>query len=110
MLHVTLDPFTAIFRRLLEVFLNRGMVKVGTGWSGGSGAQPDGRCLPLLIFPCTIKSRNFLLAPAHPGGPGKKGRLMVVAMVLEVLKSAFVTWTLMVIKCLSFVHYFRQDV
>jgi len=31
-------------------------------------------CLPLLIFPCTIKSRSSLLAPAHPGGPGKKGR------------------------------------
>jgi len=28
-------------------------------------------CLPLLIFPCTIKSRSSLLAPAHPGGPGK---------------------------------------
>jgi len=28
-------------------------------------------CLPLLIFPCTIKSRISLLAPAHPGGPGK---------------------------------------
>jgi len=27
--------------------------------------------LPLLIFPCTIKSRSSLLAPAHPGGPGK---------------------------------------
>jgi len=23
-------------------------------------------CLPLLIFPCTIKSRSSLLAPAHP--------------------------------------------
>jgi len=31
-----------------------------------------------LIFPCTIKSRSSLLAPAHPGGPGKKGRKMVV--------------------------------
>jgi len=30
-------------------------------------------CLPLLIFPCTIKSRCSLLAPAHPGGPGKSG-------------------------------------
>ena len=29
-------------------------------------------CLPLLIFPCTIKSRSFLLAPAHPGGHGKR--------------------------------------
>jgi len=28
-------------------------------------------CLPLLIFPCTIKSRSSLLAPAYPGGPGK---------------------------------------
>ena len=30
------------------------------------------QCLPLLIFPCTIKSRSSLLAPAHPGGPGKR--------------------------------------
>jgi len=29
-------------------------------------------CLPLLIFLCTIKSRSSLLAPAHPGGPGKR--------------------------------------
>ena len=29
-------------------------------------------CLPLLIFPCTIKSRSSLLAEAHPGGPGKQ--------------------------------------
>ena len=29
-------------------------------------------CLPLLIFPCTIKTRSSLLAPAHPGGPRKR--------------------------------------
>jgi len=29
-------------------------------------------CLPLLIFPCTIKFRSSLLAPAYPGGPGKR--------------------------------------
>jgi len=29
-------------------------------------------CLPLLIFRCTMKSRSFLLAPAHLGGPGKR--------------------------------------
>jgi len=29
-------------------------------------------CLPLLIFPCTMKSRSPLLALAHPGGPGKR--------------------------------------
>ena len=34
-----------------------------SGWS---------MCLPLLIFPCTIKSRGSLQAPAHPGGPGKR--------------------------------------
>jgi len=28
--------------------------------------------LSLLIFPCTIKSRSSLLAPAHPGGPEKR--------------------------------------
>ena len=41
---------------------------VEVGLSGWSGAQPDG----WLIFPCTIKSRSSLLAPAHPGGPGKR--------------------------------------
>jgi len=29
-------------------------------------------CLPLLVFPCTIKSRSALLAPAHLGGSGKR--------------------------------------
>jgi len=32
-------------------------------------------CLPLLIFPCTIKSRSSLLAQAHPGGPGENSPL-----------------------------------
>jgi len=48
------------------------MVEVGTGKSWWSSSQPDGRCICLLIFPCTIKSRSSLLAPAHPGGPGKR--------------------------------------
>jgi len=29
-------------------------------------------CLPLLIFPRTMKSRSSLLAPAYPVGPGKR--------------------------------------
>jgi len=29
-------------------------------------------CLLLLIFLCAINSRSSLLAPAHPGGPGKR--------------------------------------
>jgi len=38
------------------------------------GVAPAGCsvCLPLLISPCTIKSRSSLLATAHPGGPGKR--------------------------------------
>jgi len=38
-------------------------------------------CLPLLMFPCTIKSRSSLLAPAHQGGPGK--RAVVVVYVIR---------------------------
>ena len=36
--------------------------------------RPDGWSvsLPVLIFPCTIKSRSSLLAPALPGGPAKR--------------------------------------
>jgi len=51
-------------------------------WEDGGGGhwlvrmewRPAGwsMCLPLLISPCTIKSRSSLLAPAHPGGPGKR--------------------------------------
>jgi len=37
-------------------------------------------CLPLLIFPCTIKSRSSLLAQAHPVVP-EKGRKTVVLVV-----------------------------
>ena len=39
-----------------------------TGWSV---------CLPLLIFPCTIKFRSSLLAPAHP-----RGAVVVVSIYL----------------------------
>jgi len=42
--------------------------------------------LPPLVFPCTIKSRSFRLAPAHPGGPGKMAvkRLSVCVCVCHV--------------------------
>ena len=52
--------------------------KYGVWWMWAL-VSPDGvapsrmsMCLPLLISPCTIKSRSSLLAPAHPGGPGKR--------------------------------------
>ena len=38
-------------------------------------------CLPLLIFPCTIKSRSSFLAPAHPGSPGKRAVKRLCARV-----------------------------
>jgi len=57
-----------------SAYKKMGMVEVGTGKLGWSGAQPDGCCvcLPLLIFPCIIKSRSSHLEPAHPGGLGKR--------------------------------------
>ena len=45
-------------------------------------------CLPLLIFHCTIKSRSSLLAPAHPGGPGKRAVKRLWCGSVEVTVSA----------------------
>jgi len=45
-------------------------------------------CLPLLVFPCTIKSRSSLLASAHTVGRGKRAvkRLWcVVCGVVDIL-------------------------
>jgi len=63
-------------------------------WGDGGGGhwlvwlewRPSGWsvCLPLLIFPCTIKSRSSFLAPAHPEDPGKKGRKTVVVWLWTV--------------------------
>jgi len=38
--------------------------------------------LPLLIYPCTAKSRSSLLAPAHPGSPGKGRKTLVCVCVV----------------------------
>jgi len=63
------------------------LILSNNGGNGGGGHwlvrmewRPAGLSvsLPLLIFPCTIKSRSFLLAPANPGGPGKRAVKMVV--------------------------------
>jgi len=55
----------------------------------------------LLIFLCTIKSRSSLLAPAHPGGPGKRaikrlwcGVVVVHAYIQEHI-SIFNEWILL---------------
>jgi len=50
--------------------------KIWEGWWRWALVSPDGvapsRMVGVLIFPCTIKSRSSLLAPAHPGGPSKR--------------------------------------
>jgi len=67
----------------------KGIRPVKTNGDGGGGHwlvrmewRPAGWSvyLPLLIFRCTIKSRSSLLAPAHPGGPRKKGHKTVVVV------------------------------
>jgi len=47
-------------------------------------------CLPLLIFPCIIKSRSSLLAPALPGGPGKRAVKWLCVRVFLPCSYAFV--------------------
>jgi len=49
------------------------------GWWRWALVSPDGVVpsrmvfgLPLLIFPCTVKSRSSPLAPAHADGPRKR--------------------------------------
>ena len=68
-------------------------VKMGDGGGGHWLVRMDWRpagwwvCLRLLIFPCTIKSRSSLLAPAHPGGPGKRAVKRLWCMLLSVSKN-----------------------
>jgi len=67
----------------------RGMMEVGH-WLVQMEWYPAGLsvCLPLFIFPCTIKSRRrFLLAPAYPGTPRKRAtKRMSVCFIQEILK------------------------
>ena len=62
----------------LKVTSTFGLGRRGDGGGGHCLVRMEWRparwlvCLPLLTFPCTIKSRSSLLALAHPGGPGKR--------------------------------------
>jgi len=83
--------------QLQQMFLSSGdywyLFSVTSQWGDGGGGhwlvqmewRPAGWsvCLPLLIFPCTIKSRSSLLAVAHPGCTGKRAvkRLCVCVCV-----------------------------
>jgi len=69
------------WRPVMPVSFKYISVHLHTSGDGGGGQwlvwlewRPAGwsLCLPLLIFSCTIKSRSSLLAPAHPGCPGKR--------------------------------------
>ena len=81
-----LITYTLIFA-VLELWL----------WGDGGGGhwlvrmewRPAGCsvCLPLLISPCTIKSRSSLLAPAHPGGPGKRAVKRLCAVELWLINN-----------------------
>jgi len=67
----------------------KGIWRKNGGWWRWSLISPD-RMAPSrivsvstsVIFPCTMdhKSTRFLLAPAHPGSPGERGRKMVVCV------------------------------
>ena len=68
--------------RITQQFMNARLISAfflevdggGGHWLVWMEWRPSGWSviLPLLIFPCTIKSRSSLLALAHPGGPIKR--------------------------------------
>jgi len=67
---------------------------VGGHWLVRMELRPAGWsvCLPLLISPCTMKSRSSLLASAHPGGPEKKGRKTAVVVVVFLIWNVCIIW------------------
>jgi len=66
------------------------------GWWRLALVSPDGVALTQIvcmsasvIFPCTIKSRSSLLAPAHPGGPRKRAvKKLYVCMYKNLFRAA----------------------
>jgi len=62
--------------------------------------------LPVLIFPYTIKSRCALLAPAHPGGPGKR---VVKRLWCGGVKPGFMFKTIITVQCVSSLITWRRS-
>ena len=72
-------------------------------WGDGGGGhwlvrmewRPAGQsvCLPLLIFPCTMKFRSSLLAPAHPGDPRKRAVKWLWCVAVVVINDRATTTT-----------------
>ena len=61
-----------------------GMVEVGTDWSGWSGTQPDGLCV--CLCQCSSlhhKVQKFSSGTGSPGWSRKKGRKMIVVVVVR---------------------------
>jgi len=61
---------------------------------GGSLMSPDGMAVSRIvcvsasvIFPCTIKSKRFLLVPTHPGSPGKRAVKWLCVLLLWYLSN-----------------------
>jgi len=69
--------FATIFFTSILVHGGGGHWLVWTEWRSAGWSV----CLPLLIFPCTIKCRGSLLASAHLGGPGKSAIKTVVVIL-----------------------------
>ena len=69
-----LDAINTINTSLITILITKMGDGGGEHWLVRMEWRPAGWsvCLPLLIFPCTIKSRSSVLAPAHPGGPEKR--------------------------------------
>ena len=49
-------------------------------------------CLPQLIFPCTIKSRSSLLAPAHPRGRKRAVKRLCVCVGVLINHFRHLSW------------------
>ena len=90
--HSQLITICHTYVNTIDYFCVYSLSSILCAWGDGGGGhwlvrmecRPAGWsvCQPLLTFPCTIKSRSSLLAPAHPGGSGKMAikRLWFVCM------------------------------
>jgi len=95
-IHSVTNALVAFSALTLLVGRQEGHLACKKYWEDGGGGhwlvrmewRPAGWsvCLPLLIFPCIIKSRSSLLAPAHAGGPRAVKRLWwVVVLQIQVI-------------------------
>jgi len=67
-------------------------------------------CLPLLIFPCTINSRGSLLAPVHPGSPGKRAvkRLWYIWPIVAICQP-WLNASVRLLNCINVQRFYMID-